>query len=308
VSDDSDISKKITIKQPMVQLHPLISYNSSNMKEVSFSSLLLANEFYAVDHKVNNESLFPGAGFLEIACMAGTIAGEQRVHKLKDIIWAQPLSFKGGSQKVKTFLKTIGKSIEYEITSLDNEKEIISHSEGRIFFKDEDTVSLEATNNLSIQALKRQSIKVQHGKAHYKKFELHGFNYGPSFQTIQELYIDDLYALSKLKIAEHLKGEFDQFILHPSIIDGALQTVLGLVEGEGSGTTYLPFAIDEIEFIRPLSQLCYAYVEFAYSKDGHKMELKKFNVQLLNEQGDVLVQIRNFYVRELKKVNKISSV
>src|SRR5581483_10542440 len=46
------------------QLHPLISCNSSTLKEVSFSSWLQDSAFYAVDHKVNEERIFPGAGFL----------------------------------------------------------------------------------------------------------------------------------------------------------------------------------------------------------------------------------------------------
>ena len=51
---------------PSAQLHPLIAYNSSTLKEVSFSSSLSDTAFYAVDHKVHEQSIFPGAGFLEI--------------------------------------------------------------------------------------------------------------------------------------------------------------------------------------------------------------------------------------------------
>src|SRR5262245_64842453 len=64
---DSPIPERRTLSN--AQLHPLISYNSSTLKEVSFSSALPDTAFYAVDHKVNGERVFPGAGFLEMACV-----------------------------------------------------------------------------------------------------------------------------------------------------------------------------------------------------------------------------------------------
>jgi hypothetical protein len=104
-----------------------------------------------------------------------------------------------------------------------------------------------------------------------------------------------------LKIANHLKADFDQFILHPSLLDGALQTVAGLISGIESSTPYLPFAIDEIEIIRSLPQTCYAYVEYSDSEKQNHKDVKRFNIQLLNEDGVVLVQVKNFYARALGK-------
>jgi polyketide synthase PksL len=98
-------------------LHPLVSHNSSTLSAVSFSSVLSDDAFYAVDHQVNGEKIFPGAGFLEIACLSGTIAGEQKVCKIKDIVWAAPLSLQHGPQTAQIFLKTIGDGTEYQVTA-----------------------------------------------------------------------------------------------------------------------------------------------------------------------------------------------
>jgi len=83
ISDSPSLEKP---EPSTVEVHPLISYNSSTLKGISFTSQLSDTEFYACDHEVNEERIFPGAGLLEMACFAGNIAGEQRVRKLKDVV------------------------------------------------------------------------------------------------------------------------------------------------------------------------------------------------------------------------------
>ncbi len=294
---NSPAPKKRTL--PDAQLHPLISYNSSSLKEVSFNSTLSDTAFYAVDHKVKDEGIFPGAGFLEMACISGNIAAEHRVRKIQDIVWVQPLSFRKGPQSVRTRLKYVGDSVEYVISSLDDENEEVLHSEGRLAFRSGWADTSDAGDQILIEALKSRCAGPEDVTAYYNKFRKYGVHYGPSFQTIQEIYINDCFALSKLKIADHLKSDFGQFILHPSIIDGALQTAAGLVGGLESATPHLPFALDEIELLHPVRQTCYAYAEFADSRERAHTGVRKFNIRLLNESGDVLINFKNLFVRAL---------
>jgi hypothetical protein len=96
-----------------------------------------------------------------------------------------------------------------------------------------------------------------------------------------------------------LKGDFDQFILHPSMIDGALQTIAALAGGADSTTPHVPFALDEVEIVRPLSQTCYAYAEYAASQMRNHTGARKFNIRILDESGKVLIKLRNLYVRPI---------
>jgi hypothetical protein len=66
-------------------------------------------------------------------------------------------------------------------------------------------------------------------------------------------------------------------------------------------TPYLPFALDELELIKPLSQTCYAYAEWADPQAQNRAGVTRFNIRLLNESGEVLVKFRNLYVRPLAK-------
>jgi polyketide synthase PksN len=285
-------------------LHPLIAYNSSTFKEVSFSSSLPDTAFYAVDHQVHDEKIFPGAGFLEMACIAGNMASEERVRKIKDIVWNQPLSFRKGPQRLRTLLKRVGDCGEYDISSFDDENEPVLHSEGRLEFSSGSTDEADAEERVPIQALKEQCARPEDGAAYYEKFRKYGLNYGPSFQTIQELYVAGSFALSRLKIADHLKAGFGQFILHPSMIDGALQTAAGLLGGLEPAALYLPFALDEVEIVRPVAQTCYAHAEFAGSREQNYTGARTFNIRLLSERGEVLIRFRNLIVRSLAEAGR----
>ncbi|HXH41886.1 MAG TPA: SDR family NAD(P)-dependent oxidoreductase [Thermoanaerobaculia bacterium] len=294
---DSPVSGRPALS--VAHLHPLIAYNSSTLKEVNFSSSLPDTAFYAVDHRVHDERIFPGAGFLEMACIAANMVGEERVRKITDIVWMRPLSFRMGPQALRTAVRRVGDSVEYVISSIDDENEEIVHSEGRLVFGHGPADAAGDDDRVPIPALKESCAKPEDGTACYERFSALGLHYGPSFQTIQELYASPAFALAKLKIPDHLKGEFGQFILHPSMIDGALQTVAGMVGDPAPQTLLLPFGLDEIEIIRPVPQTCYAYVERADAHAQNYGGVTKFNIRLLNESGETLIRFGNLYVRPL---------
>jgi len=279
----------------------LISYNSSTLKETSFSSVLLDSAFYAADHTVNGEKLFPGAGFVEMACIAGNIAGEQRVRKIKDIVWIQPFAFRSGRLTLRTSLKPAGHDVEFAISSSDDENEAIVHSEGTLAFHGGPANSLDSEDQISIAALKAKCSGFEAKGSFYDQFRKVGFQYGPSFQTVQEIYIGESFALSKLKIADSLRNDFGQFILHPCTIDGALQTAAGLIRGLEPASPHMPFALDEIEIFHPLRQTCYAYVEFGDQRPNRHAGVTKFNLRILNESGDVLTRFKNLFFRAVAK-------
>jgi len=183
---------------------------------------------------------------------------------------------------------------------LDDENQTIPHSEGRLAFGNDGVDPPDTQNERAIQTLKAQCTSREDGVDFYAKLLKYGLNYGPSFQTIQEIYLNHSFALSRLKLPDHLKVDFGQFILHPSMIDGALQTAAGLAGDLESVTPpYLPFALDEVDIRHPVRQTCYAYAEFADSAERNQAGVRKLNIQLLNESGDVLIKFKNLFVRAL---------
>ena len=299
VAEPAEAPAPQAVSAGVAQLHPLIGYNASTLRETGFASVLSDGAFYARDHTVGGERIFPGAGFLEMACIAGTIAGERRVRSVRDIVWAQPLSFRRGAQNVRTSLKPIGDAVEFAVVSFDDEHETIVHSEGRLVFREGWSAPVAAPERASLQALRARATRREEGVVWYDRFREHGFEYGPAFRTIQEILVGDGFALSRLRIDDRMKADYGQFVLHPSMIDGALQTVAGLAGGVDAVAPHVPFALDEVEIVHPIPQHCHALATFADGGEPSRAGIRKFDIRLLNEDGDVLVAMRNLYVRAL---------
>ena len=67
-----------------------------------------------------------------------------------------------------------------------------------------------------------------------------GLHYGPAFRTLESGARGDGEALALLRRRAQWQGTR----VHPADLDGALQLTSVLASGEGSGETWLPFAVD----------------------------------------------------------------
>ena len=95
-----------------------------------------------------------------------------------------------------------------------------------------------------------------------------------------------------------LSRDFEQYVLHPTLIDGALQAVVALLAADEGGVPHLPFAIDEIEILGSLTPHCHALVERVGDAHG-AAGILQFNIHILSESGESLVKITHFHVRAL---------
>jgi acyl transferase domain-containing protein len=293
-------SLRVESETPVHPLHPLLSCNSSTLNDVSFTTTLSDTAFYAVDHLVDGEKVFPGTGFLEMACIAGTLAGQARVRQITDVVWTRPLRFRDGPRTLRTTLRRQENAVEYLISSLDDENQPVAHSEGKLVLANGSAAHGVPEERISIQALKRQCGEPESGSVYYKELAKCGFAYGQSFQPIQEIYFAPAFALSSLKIAEHLRADFGQFLLHPTMLDGALQTAAALA-GRLNSTPCVPFALDALDIAYPVPERCFAYVEIA----GPEAGVSRFNIRILNQDGIVLVTLTNLFGRALASATAV---
>jgi polyketide synthase PksL len=116
--------------------------------------------------------------------------------------------------------------------------------------------------------------------------------------VIDSVAIGEGCALAKLVLDPSLSRDFEQYVLHPTLIDGALQAVVALLAADEGGVPHLPFAIDEIEILGSLTPHCHALVERVGDAHG-AAGILQFNIHILSESGESLVKITHFHVRAL---------
>ena len=280
------------------RLHPLLSHNSSTLKQISFDAVLADDQYYAREHRIQGQPVFPGAGFIEMACVAATIAGQRRVRQLKDIFWVQPLALGHASQSLQISLRNaVGDSTEFAAKTSDDDHESILHCEGRVVFHD--GAAHKPSTQPSMAEWRQRCREPRAGSDYYQRFKRLGFDYGAAFQIIDEVSVGDGCAIASLRLANAQTADFEQYILHPCLIDGALQTVVALLAADDGGVPHLPFAIDEIEILGSLTPQCYALVERSGNDHDAHASVLQFNILIVSESGEPLVKITNFYVRAL---------
>ncbi|MGG1942592.1 SDR family NAD(P)-dependent oxidoreductase [Paenibacillus polymyxa] len=282
-------------------LHPLLHQNTSDFSEQRFSSSFTGQEFFLKDHVVNGRKVLSGAASLEMARAAveqslGTDEGDLVGMCLKNVVWARPIAIEDGPIQLHIGLfQNEYQEISYEIYGNNgaDDTELMVYSYGNAVRRS----AVEAPA-LNIKDLQDTCSRSFHPAALYNLFRELGIDYGPGHQGIEMVYAGEGQVLAKLSLPSSVSDTQSQFVLHPSMIDSALQASIGLTLGSGETKPALPYAIQEVEIIKNCSSTMWALIR--YSADGKAGDkAQKLDIDLSDETGEICVRIKGYSSRIL---------
>ncbi|MGA1867996.1 MAG: thioester reductase domain-containing protein [bacterium] len=278
--------------------HPLIDPSLSIIEEGKFARHLTGNEFFLEDHQVNKKKIMPGVAIVEMALAAAEMMGDKKIQRLKDIVWLSPICVGTTPRTVYINLSPHTSGVTYKVITNDGKGQPIIHAQGKALY-DQGENNQDALSD--IDAIKRRCSAVKDGSECYRHFHTLGFQYGPRFQSIKRLWSNETEALSLLEVPAQIKEKFEDFTLHPSLMDGALQTLLGLINESGgdSPLPYLPFSVGKVYLLRPFAKKCFAHVILDNTR--HLPTEKRFTIELMDEAGHGVVRMHNVILRALKR-------
>ncbi|MBU6400793.1 MAG: SDR family NAD(P)-dependent oxidoreductase, partial [Verrucomicrobia bacterium] len=263
-------------------LHPLLDANSSTFQEQSFAKRLTAADDCLRDHVVGGVAMLPGAAYLEMARAAAEWSQTRApVHSITGVAWSQPIQLVGEARHVDVVLRPTRDGAEYEVRSSTAGTSIL-HNRGHVHFgrpaEDVPPVSI-------LDILARLTTKLDRDTI-YEFFATLGLQYGPSFQTLEWAAAGEGEVLGKLKLPEALRADASRFVLHPSLLDGAFQTIVAIGLGaptEEKRSAILPFALDSISWRRSLPASCFVHVRRCGGPSVNG--LHRYDLTILDEQG-----------------------
>jgi amino acid adenylation domain-containing protein len=298
------------VQRPGV-LHPLLDANVSTFAEQCYERTLTPADYVLRDHVLNQEMILPGAAYLEMACAAARLASPASgqgggVRTLKNVMWAQPVTLRGPELRLLVSLRPEGADAEFEVRSERNGAASV-HARGTVSLAAEEG-RLPAPERFDLEQIRSRCTAAMDGSDCYALLAARGFAYGQNFRTVQNLVGNGTEALATLELPPERAADFDSYLLHPSLVDGALQTVLGLVglTDPESPVLYLPIAVGEVNLHAPLSRRCLAYATYAGRTTGSK--IRKFTIWIVDDAGNVLVQIKDFTTRAYVEPKAIRTV
>ena len=287
-------------------LHPLLHRNTSDLSEQRYSSMFTGEEFFLTDHRVRREGssvdkVLPGVAYLEMARsaieQASPMQRESSLLELRNTVWAQPIVVAANKQVHIALLASDNDEIEYEIYSQEGDLETV-HGQGRAVWSHE-----PAPAPLDLEQLKARMEQDQlESSSVYAVFAQMGILHGPAFHAITAIHQGSDQLLAQLRLPVTVKDTWGDYVLHPSLMDGALQGHIGLVVGwsAGSQQTRLPFALERLRIVSRCTREMVAWVRYAGGSQAGD-EVVKLDVDLCDERGNICVQMHGFSSRVLRQ-------
>lgn len=240
-------------------------------------------------HQVRGRYMIPGVAYLEMArAAASQIEGMDRFY-LSGIVWLRPFDVEMSSKDI--YVKISGESgqLNFSVSSHDKEGTDIIHAQGKIITGS----PAETAVRLSIADIKSGCPKKVENEMLYNRFRDRGMVYGQYFRGIREAWVNKNEAIASISLADDLTDDLDQYVLHPALLDAAMQT-MGTLVGPGiekDSPPLLPFSVEKVEILQPLRKKGFAYTRLAGSN--------RFNLAILDESGTVCVKLHDVALREV---------
>ncbi|MFI8356845.1 SDR family NAD(P)-dependent oxidoreductase [Streptomyces cyaneofuscatus] len=268
--------------------HPLISGAAEDTQGtfVDFTG----REFFLADHQVDGVPIFPAVGYLEMVRAAAQLAGRPAV-RLRNNVWSEAMTVPA-PQRFHLGLEPASGGWAYEVYSVDSDGARLVHGRGRADTGTADPAGDDLT--VDLDGIRARCGDQAGAEEFYALVHGLGLQLGHAYQGVRRLWWNQDEALSEILLPDAAQGGSDGFVLHPSMLDSALQASLWLIERrEGRGRLHLPFTIGSVDATRGTPRRGYAHVVIrSWAEAGKKVE-----VRLCDEQGRVLLTVRDFWLR-----------
>lgn len=251
------------------------------------------NLFYLRDHMVNGKHILPGVMYLELVRRIAERSTLDEVKEIKNVVWAEPIVVENSDKETIIELSEEKEHLIYKVRNREGKV----YSKGKLELGKREKCSRSPIDVKEIR--NRCNKSLSHGEF-YKLFETVGFKYGNTFKPVKNIYFNDNEAISEIEVPEELKSTFNKYFLHPSLLEGALQTAGYLANSKvPPQSATIPFEVESLKIYEKLETKCYFYA--VLDKSTNESKLKKISGCLVNEEGRILLVIKNYIIREAEK-------
>ncbi len=237
--------------------HPLLGFRQPG-ESPSWSNHIDRHVLpWIADHAVEGVPVLPAAAILEIGLAAARWRWpDAAVLEARDVEVRRPLPFEPGHMRqLHTAIGADGGDWELASRQRLSTEPATLHAVGRIAAGEEAEPVLRWPE--ARPGRKTPERKTIAADALYRLAEQAGLYYGPRFRTVTGVEITGcdgaIVDLDPAPIGEPL----DQYLLHPALIDGALQGLLGLLAARPrptDGASFLPWRFGRVRVLAPFGR------------------------------------------------------
>ncbi|AXW21026.1 hypothetical protein CJO85_18315 (plasmid) [Ralstonia solanacearum] len=149
----------------------------------------------------------------------------------------------------------------------------------------------------------------------YRLFDGMGIDYGLGHRSVQALRVDGGQVLARIALPHALRSGHERFVLHPSLMDGALQATVGLLVADqldqGAAPelkqTWVPFSLTRLQLgSAELGEQIWAWVRPC--ADHAEAGQSTFDIDLYNQRGEHCAALRALALRVMKTPSPLETM
>jgi acyl transferase domain-containing protein/aryl carrier-like protein len=282
---------------------PLIGMKiNSPLEDIQFVNKISLSSFpYVADHKIHGAVLMPGTVFLGMALKGAEDLLGTRFPVIKELSFNNMLFipedgeqitvqtvFSGVDSDKKSFRIFSSKSKEHNDWTL-NVSGLILSEKGN---KENYTAPLAEIKKRCREAL---SIEQYH-----KETSDHGFEYGPAFQGIKNLYKGDGEALGEVELLASLKRDAKNQLMHPAMLDACLQMTGATLPCEivnDPSVTFIDVGARAVRFFREVPEKLWCHTKLSSEQEVSANKNVAIDFTLFDYSGDIVAEICGFLIK-----------
>lgn len=226
--------------------HPLLGYALQQHELTWENQLDTQIDPVLADHVVGDATVFPGAGFAELALAAALAWQAEGVAAIDDLEIRTPLLIDGERSMV---IRSAIDAQDGRLTIRSREQLASDpwtlHSTARIRLEADEAMLHEAAPALPARQPDFDA------SSHATLTRAAGINYGPAFQCIDHGWVQGNSVLAVYRIPDSIAPQLPPTYVHPALLDGAFQLVFQLLKdaiGEHHGLAFVPVRMGRIAF------------------------------------------------------------
>jgi acyl transferase domain-containing protein len=281
-------------------IHPLLHRNASDLHVQRYSATFTGDEDFLKDHRVrtdghNVQKVLPGVAYLEMARAAIQQAWPAQLAssalELRDTVWVKPIVVERPEEVSIALFPAEDDCVDYEISTTHDGQSTV-HCQGQASF-----IRGNAQARIDLAELReRTGPERLEASGVYSTFAAMGLHYGPAHQGIIAIQLGDQELLAELALPAVVEANRHAYVLHPSLLDSALQASIGLIADASRvpDKPAVPFALETLRVLSPCTKEMLAWVRLSGGSIPGELEM---DVDLCDAEGNVCVQMRGFVLR-----------
>lgn len=245
-------------------VHKLLGRKRSEAEHVWDCNTSVERDTFLSDHQIQGNTIFPAAGYIEMAYAAAENVWGAGCYAIDNLIIDKALFLNNEAAPRAQYILH-NDNPEFRIISIDDQ--VTQHARGKL----RRVQSSSLSDNIALETLKNTASAMQKHEEFYAHLHEFGYEYGPCFRGIAEIYQTQDGVLAKIEWPQALKKN-DDFHLHPSLLDACFQTLVYTELSTADANNFsirLPVMLSEICITKNTVNSFWCYTKITH-RDGDK--------------------------------------